>query len=360
MPLLDKLTMQDEGLEALQRHLESAQSRVRRKHGRMPGESEQTAIKEALDSLFMLRSSYHEALAEIGHSVLPKQIQEDFASLTSLLRTFGDNPLSPEQDDLVRRRIRSWHYESRRWIHDLPHQPCLLNHPTQGADFAERARNIWLKAGGAWFAPPPHSWTPPVAGVPERFRFLMLNRPWLNELEPMNTKPVGAGEARRRHWECLPTPLIQLLEIATEALELELEGPNQGGHSPFAQRRRKTSLKDAFTLSCLRIYEAAVGAKSARQSQYYGISSASSFESFVAMTHTWIVGVHAPDEWKPGRDPIRKAIRIQRAWQKLLTVAGCMDEDEFNAMPPEMQMAAAQKLPEEAQKRLRTSAPPLV
>jgi hypothetical protein len=163
------------------------------------------------------------------------------------------------------------------------------------------------------------------------------------------------------HWVCRPAPLIELLALAQEALEAEIGGRNLGGHAPFAQRRRRASLKDGFAFTCLRIYEKAVGPKTARQGDARRRDlNTHSFDHFVAMVHRWVAGPDAPREWEPGIEPIRKAIAAQRAWQKLFKAAGSKDEKAFIALPREAQEAAVRKLTDKVRRHLTPAALPLI
>jgi hypothetical protein len=319
---------------AIKQHIESAQTKALKVVGRQRQEAERRAVQEAMADLDALRLVYHEALVEQSHSVMVKKITEDLAGLASMLRGFGTELPSEEQGAQVRNRIQSWNYDSRRWIGDLPHQSCLIRLPkAEGCEARDRTaevRRLWLEAGGALFNPSPLNLRAPRPSMPPR-------------------------------WVLRPASMIELLALAQEALEAEIGGRNLGGHAPFAQRRRRTSLKDAFAFACLRIYEQAVGPKTARQGDARRRDlNTHSFDHFVAMVHRWVAGPGAPHEWEPGIEPIRKAIATQRAWQKLLKVAGCADEDAFNALPLIAQVAAARKLPDKVRRRLTPAAPPLI
>lgn len=335
------------------KHIESAQAQALKVVGRQRQESEKRAVQEAMTDLDALRSAYHEALVEQSHSVRVKQITDDLAGLASMLRGFGTESLSAEQEAQVRTRIRSWHYDSRRWIGDLPLQPSLTRRP-EGKGAAE-VRQLWLEAGGAWLVPPPHARRAPLAGTPAH---LGLWHPLPSVWDPLSSHTPSADPGMTSRWVCRPVPLIELLALAQEALEVEIGGRNLGGHAPFAQRRRRASLKDAFAFTCLLIYKKAVGPKAARQRQFYPSSNPSSFESFVTLVHAWVVGPNAPKEWTLGPDPIRKAIATQRAWQKLFKAAGSKDEEAFNALPQEAQEAAERKLTDKVRRHL--TARPLI
>ena len=157
-----------------------------------------------------------------------------------------------------------------------------------------------------------------------------------------------------------PEALTNLLEFAKELLMLEVGGPDRGGNTTFAQRRRGASLKDAFALSCLLVFEGAVGPKSARQRQFYSTSALSTFEHFVSLAHEWAVGPGVPRSWALGPDPIRKAIATRVAWLKLFKVAGCSDAESFNTLPAEAQEAAVRKLRPQERRRLIPAAAPLI
>lgn len=321
------------------------------------------AIEEAMANLDGVRLAYHEALVDQVHSVRVKQIADDLLALETLVVSFGDQPLTAAQQEQVRNRIKPWHYESRRWIQDLPHQPCIrrlpdLNGQSQAVRQA-KVEQLWLQAGGAWFGSAPFAPRTIKTGTPPGFRLRTQSRPVV--LDPMGSgKSPEHGDAPF-HWVCRPEPLLELLALAREALAAEVGGPNLGGHAPFEQRRRRASLKDAFAFTCLRIYERAVGSKTARQGDALRRDlNEASFDHFVALVHRWVVGPGAPPSWEPGVGPIRKAIATQRAWQKLLKVARCKDEDAFNALPLDDQKAASRKLPEKVRRRLTPPAPPLI
>jgi hypothetical protein len=358
----DEPKINEDGREVIQRCLESAQSQVLKGVGRQRQEPERRAVQEALTDLESLRSAYHEALADQANSAMVKQITDDLAGLISMLRGFGTESPSGEQEAEVYNRIRSWHYESRRWIGDLPLQPCLTR-PAVGEggvarDRVAEARHLWLEAGGAWFIPPPHARREQLPGTPAHLNLWAPLPPVWDPLDP-HTLSTGPGTPSRR--VCRPALLIKLLALAQEALEAEIGGRNLGGHARFAQRRRTASLKDGFALTCLLIYEKAVGPKSAQQGEARRRDlNTHSFDHFVALVHRWVAGPDAPGEWEPGIEPIRKAIAIRQARRKLLKVAGCVDDDAFKALPLEAQRAAARKLPDKVRRRLTPAARPLI
>jgi hypothetical protein len=349
--------------QMIQRQLEAAQIRESRRNGRRRGDADREAILEAMSDLERLRPVYREALAEQAHSVRVKQIADDLAGLEVLLRELGDQPLTEPLQERVRTRIRTWHYETRRWIQDLPHQPCLDRLPAlEGvASTARRARveRLWLQAGGAWFSPPTLASRNQSSDLPRQLRLQGLPQDLVPD--PLGSSLVTDAAQGPSRWICRPGPLAELMTLAREALEVEIGGPNPGGHAPFEQRRRRTSLKDAFAFTCLRIYEKAIGPESARQGDALRRDlNEASFDHFVAMVHRWVAGPGAPPGWEPGVEPIRKAIATQRAWQKLLKVSKCKDESAFNALPLEVQQAAARKLPDSVRRRLTPPAPPLI
>jgi hypothetical protein len=349
--------------QMIQRQLEAAQIREIGRKGNSRRDSERKAILGAMSELERLRVAYHQALVDQAHSVRVKQIVEDFARLEILLGSIQGQPLTELQQETVRNRIKTWHYESRRWIQDLPLQPCLRKLPALGgassADRKARVEELWLQAGGAWFAPAPMAPRDRMAETPRRF--LLREQP-----RPIVLEPMGPGENPEpweapSRWVCRPEPLLKLLALAREALEVEIGGPNLGGHASFEERRRRSSLKDSFAFTCVRIYERAVGPKTARQGDALRRDlNETSFDHFVALVHRWVAGPDAPPGWEPGLQPIRKAIATQRAWQKLLKAAKCPDEDAFNALPLEVQQAAVRKLPEKVRLRLTPPAPPLI
>jgi hypothetical protein len=350
-------------------HLEHAQIQALRAKKCPRLKVHMEAIGEALKELNRLRMAYREALADQAQSVRVKQIAENLADLETLLPSFGDRPLTADQQNEAQNRIKTWHHESRRWLASLPLQPCLRRLPAREGEPAEaRVQRLWLAAGGAWFAPPPHASRPLKVGTPAQFAPLtQAFPPLLDPMGPNNGKlaqealNVRGVSGPPSSWVCQPEPLLELLALAREALEAEIGGPNLGGHAPFEQRRRKDSLKTAFAFTCVRIFEKAVGPKTARQGDALRRgSNETSFDHFVALVHRWVAGPDAPPEWEPGLQPIRKAIATQRAWQKLLKVAKCQDEDTFNALPQELQEAAVRKLPEKVRLRLTPPAPPLI
>jgi hypothetical protein len=354
--------MQVDRSEDIKQHIESAQTRALKNVGRQRQEAENRAIQEAMTDLDALRSAYHEALAEQANSVLVKQIEGDLAGLALMLRGFGTESPSEEQQALVSIRIRSWHPESRRWIGDLPLQPCLtrlaVGEGGVARDRVAEARHLWLEAGGARFIPPPHARR---EKLPDTLAHLNLWAPLPPVWDPLYPQTPSAGPGTPSRWVCRPALLIELLALAQEALEAEIGGRNLGGHARFAQRRRMASLKDEFALTCLLIYEKAVGPKSAQQGDARRRDlNTHSFDHFVAMVHRWVAGPDAPGGWEPGIEPIRKAIAIRQARRKLLKVASCADEDAFKALPLEAQRAAARKLPDKVRRRLTPAARPLI
>ncbi len=316
-----------------------------------------------MSHLERLRPVYREALAEQAHSVRVKQIADDLAGLEALLREFGGQPLTEPLQERVRTRIRTWHYETRRWVQDLPHQPCLDRLPGREGEASTerraRVERLWLQAGGAWFGAPPLTSRNQTSDPPRQLRLQGL--PQALVPDPLRSSEANDAAQGPSRGICRPGPLAELMTLAREALEVEIGGPNLGGHAPFEQRRRRASLKDAFAFTCLRIYEKAVGPKTARQGDALRRDlNEVSFDHFVALVHRWVAGPEAPVSWEPGVGPIRKAIATQRAWQKLLKMAKCKDEDTFNALPLEDQKAAARKLPEKVRMRLTPPAPPLI
>jgi hypothetical protein len=349
--------------QIIQQQLATAMAAAFKSVGSPGLDAKRDGLRQAMEDLDALHAAYHEALVDQAHSARVKQIAEDFTGLERMLRSLKGQTLTEAQQEAVRTRIKTWHYESRRWIQDLPLQPCLHHLPALGgaspADRKAKVKQLWLQAGGAWFAPAPLAPRDRKAGTPRRF--LLRQQP-----RPVVLEPMGPGENPEpweapSRWVCRPEPLLELLALAREALEVEVGGPNLGGHASFEERRRRSSLKDAFAFTCVRIYERAVGPKTARQGDALRRDlNETSFDHFVALVHRWVAGPDAPPEWEPGLQPIRKAIATQRAWQKLLKAAKCPDEDAFNALPLEVQQAAVRKLPEKVRLHLTPPAPPLI
>lgn len=352
-------------LDRLQRFLEDAQVRTLKSKGRIRLVAEAKAVQRAMEDLERLRSAYIEALSEQVNSVRVRLITENYASLVDMLKSTRNDPLTEERQEAVRSHIKKWHYESRRWVQGLPLQRCIQHLPARDGlspqERIVRLKQLWHQAGGASLGPahPPQSVTMP--GAPTRFQLRTLSVPDHWVMEPLDLlTPTGEEGRLRPRWECHPEALIGLLEFAQEALLLEAGGPDRGGKTTFVQRRRRSSLRDAFALSCLQIYEEAVGPKSGRQCQFPGVSEPSSFERFVSLAHEWAIDPEAPPDWALGPDPIRKAIATQRAWQKLMKAARCVNADAFNALPFELQDAAARKLKDKDRMRLIPAAAPLI
>jgi hypothetical protein len=155
--------------------------------------------------------------------------------------------------------------------------------------------------------------------------------------------------------------LLELMGFAEEALLLEVGGADRGGRTTFTERRRKDSLRDAFAFSCVVAFERVIGPKSARQSQTFRRTVRPTvFERFIVMVQVAAVGGEIPRELALGPDPVRKAIKVQRAWQKLFQAAGVPNGSAFGALPEEARLAAQRRLKPQIQVRLKQSVLPWV
>lgn len=337
--------------------------RVVRKHEGLPMQAEdEIRVQEALRAVAIICDAYREGLFEQAHSARVKQIAADFESLASLLAALGDRvPTSVEQAK-IRSRVKGWQYESRRWVAELPLQTVVRRLPCKdgltSAARIERLKACWLEAGGASFTPPPRRPGAMADGVPEQFQIASLGLPadWCTD--PMDAVVKEAGQPR---WVCRPAAVLELLDWATDALLLEAGGSDRGGRTTFSQRRRHASLRDALAFSCIVVFERAVGAKSARQSQSrWRGAKPTLFEEFVGRVHALAVGGEGPQDWVLGPDPIRKAIATQRAWQRLFKCAGVHDGEAFGALQEGAQRAAVAMLKPRDRRLLSPAAPPWV
>ena len=352
----------------IQRCLEDAQTRALKLKGRLRQDADEEAVQDAMGNLQRLHSAFREAMTEQVYSVRVSKILEDFKGMANLLRSFLDEPMTHADLDRFRNRILGWHYESRRWIGDLPMQDCVRRLPPSGENSGEERaaelKRVWLNARGAWFGDPHHRPTPPNQVPPLPFLTPSLEISPSSVIGPLESRSLTVeldpdGDAS--HWIVRPQALLELLEWAQEALLLEAGGQDRGGNTSFAQRRRKSSLKDAFALSCLLIYEKAVGSKSARQGlTVRRENDPTPFEKFVALVHEWIVGADAPRDWALGPDPIRKAIHTVRAWQKLFKATGTDSAESFYALPLKDREAALRLLKPKERTCLAPAAPPLI
>lgn len=348
--------------EAIQQLLGKAIRIVRKREGRLMRVEDESKIHEALRAIDAMCDAYREALFERVHSARVKQITADFQALTALLTTLDLQMPTTEAQANVRYRVKAWHYESRRWVAELPMQEVVRRLPEKdglaGAVRIERLKTCWLEAGGASFTPPPRRPGAMADGVPGYFQIASLSLPGDWCMDPMDTAVPETGQSR---WVCRPVAVLELLDWAMDALLLEVGGSDRGGRTTFYQRRRRASLRDALAFSCIVVFEGVVGMKSARQSQSRLLrANPTVFEKFVGMVHALAVGGKGPKEWALGPDPIRKAIATQRAWQRVFKCAGVRDGEAFDALQEGAQRAAIAMLKPRDRRLLIPAAPPWV
>ncbi|HJW71328.1 MAG TPA: hypothetical protein VJ486_00610 [Geothrix sp.] len=306
--------------------------------------------------------AYREGLIEQSHSVRVKCITDDLGSLVEILTTLSDRALTIGDQEKVRNRIKAWNRETRQWVALLPTQVVAAHLPDRGeisgkARFA-RLKACWLEADGACFAPPPQKPRILPSNVPDHFQPAPLGILRGLETDPLDRKrPTTDAPA----WTPKPGPLLELLGFAEEALLLEAGGADRGGRTTFSERRRNCSLRDAFAFSCVVTFERALGPKSARQSQTFRRRiKPTTLEQFIVLVQEAAIGGEVPKEWALGPDPLRRAIKVQRAWQKLFQAAGVADGSAFGSLPEDARLAALQCLKPQIQARLRQPVVPWV
>ena len=319
-------------------------------------------IRGAMGQVTAILDAYREGLFEQTHSDRVKCITSDLGSLLGMLTAMGDQELTLGDQEKVRTRIKSWTREARQWVARLPMEAAASRLPAREGMSGEaryaRLEACWLEAVGACFAPPPQRPRILPNGVPDHFQTPPLNLlPGLEE-DPLDRKrPMTDTPA----WTPKPGLLLELLGFAEEALLLEAGGPDRGGRTTFTERRRKCSLRDVFAFSCVVTFERALGPKSARQSQTFRRAiQPTIFERFIALVQEAAVGGEVPREWALGPDPIRRAIKAQRAWQRLFQAAGVTDGSAFGSLPEEARLAAQRRLKPHIQARLRQPVVPWV
>lgn len=335
-----------------------------RAHAKVPGRplrsEDQARIEAGMRQVCTIVDTYREALFEQVHSARVKGITSDLEGLANLLKGFGDQGLSPRDVERVRARIKSWRRESRQWVFQLPLQDAAACLPAlaglDGEARRERLKACWSEAGGSLFAPPPPTPHALPEGVPAHFQPAHPEGPPGLHADHLDASPSGAP-----NWTPKPGPLLELLAYAEELLLLEAGGADRGGHTTFADRRRRASFRDAFALSCVLVFERVAGPKAARQSQIWRRTIRPTlFESFVQKVQEAAVGGPIPRIWALGPDPIRKAIKLQRAWQKLFQAAGVPDSAGFSGLPEEARQAALQMLEDSVRVRLKAHVRPWV
>ncbi len=306
--------------------------------------------------------AYREGLFEQAHSVRVKCITSDFGSLLEILSALGDRELTVGGQEKIRTRIKSWTHEARQWVARLPMLAAASRLPAREGRSGEarcaRLKACWLEADGACFAPPPQRPRILLNGVPDHFQPAPLGLNPLLEVDPLDRKrPMTDTPA----WTPKPRPLLELLGFAEETLLLEAGGADRGGRTTFNERRRNCSLRDAFAFSCVVAFERTLGPRSARQSQTFRREiKPTIFERFIALVQEAAVGGEVPRELALGPDPVRRAIKVQRAWQRLFQAAGVADGSAFGSLPEEARLAAQRRLKPQIQARLRQPVVPWV
>ncbi len=320
-------------------------------------------IREAMGQVVTIIDAYREGLFEQAHSVRVKCLTSDLGSFKRMLAGWGDRELTMEDEEKVRIRIKTWARETRRWVADLPMLSAAGRLPALGGMSAEarldRLNACWAEADGACLAPPPRSPRALPNGVPKHFQ---PAAPWVRdpllEADPLDrTRPKEVVPA----WRPKPGPLLELLGFAEEILLVDVGGADRGGRTTFVERRRKCALRDAFAFSCVVAFERALGPKSARQSQTPRRRwRPTVFEEFILKVQEAAVGGQIPKAWTLGPDPVRRAIKVQRAWQSLFKAAGVADGSAFGSLPEEARWAAQRRLKPQIQARLRQVVVPWV
>lgn len=353
-------SLEQSRLEAIRNILGQAIRATPGAKGRPMRPEERNRVEEGMRQVCAIIDAYREALFEQVHSVRVKAITSDLEGLARLLKDFGDRALSPVDEDRVRTRIKSWHRESRQWVSQLPLQEAARRLPAldglDGGARSDRLQACWLEAGGASLAPPPQQPRALSEGVPAHFQPARPGGLQAFELDLLDTQRAGAPA-----WTPRQGPLLELIEFAVETLLLEAEGGDRGGRTTFAERCRKASVRDAFALSCVVVFERVVGPKTARQGQTWRRATRPTlFEDFVQRVQEAAVGGPTPRRWALGPDPLRKAIRLQRAWQKLFKAAGVPDGAGFCELLEEVRKAALNQMPDAVRARLRAHVRPWV
>lgn len=345
-------------LEQIRVHL--AKERVRHKGGPLKLDDAES-IKEVMGAIPTLCAQYREAVWDYAHSERIKAITEDLDSLRRLVKPWMGSVLNEKQQEKVRIRIKAFHRGSRDWVALLPLRPGVKLLPDlSGASMEARAtklKDLWIATGAAIFTPPP----PHGAWLDEA----------LIQLGPLIADYTGGvlpkaadlrTETRLSVWKCKPTELVELLDFAKEVLLLEAGGPDRGGNTTLIQRQRRASAKDSFALSCLMLFERAVGDGTGKQANSTKRAGGAStpFERFCRMVLKLASDEKKGADWVLGPDPVRRAIATNRAWRKLFRTAGCGSAKEFQALPERAQQEAVQKLTAATRKKLTPSAPPWV
>ena len=349
-------------LEGIRNLLGKAIRSVRKAENLPMQPEDRERIRAAMWQVSAIVDAYREGLFEQAHSVRVKCITSDLGSLLEMLTAMGDQELTLGDQEKIRTRIKSWTREARQWVAHLPLQASASRLPARegisGEARCARLKACWLEADGACFTPPPQRPRILPNGVPDHFQPAPLGLPPPLEVDPLDKmRPMTDTPA----WTPKPRPLFELLGFAEEALFLEAGGADRGGRTTFTERRRKCSLRDVFAFSCVVAFERALGPKSARQSQTFRrVIQPTTFERFIALVQEAAVGGEVPREWVLGPDPVRRAIKVQRAWQKLYQAAGVADGSAFGSLPEEARLSAQRRLKPQIQARLRQPVVPWV
>lgn len=334
------------GLEALHKMLGRVIREHRRRKGTPPQEEDHARLQQAMASIQNIIQLFRAAFFEQAHSVRVKQIISEFDDLAGLIRSSTLDTTPEALRERARNRIKSWSHEARRWVADLPLHQVVRRLPARGgltpAQRKDELTSFWRYADGARFTPPPRRASALSPGTPKHFQIAEIRFPAGWHLDPLDAEDPATG---RLKWAWDSAALLGLLDFAKEALLIEVDGADCGGNTSFARRRGGASLKAALAFSCLQAFEDAVGPKSARQTQSNRLGSRrTKFEEFVGRVYRLALGAEAPRRLKLGPDPVRKAIVIQRAWQRLFKAAGVRDGEAYFSLSPEAQDAAVSRL----------------
>ena len=314
--------------------------------------ADQARIEVALERVVGISRLYHEAIVEQARSTRVRAITDDLQGLHDLLIGLGKGSLSAGDEEKVWARIKSFNFDTRAWVAILPLQSGVKNLPARDGrtqdERVERLKMLWKSTEAAFFAPPNQS-----------ARHLGRLNGERGISDPMDGTLLEDGVERRR-WRCKQVDLAELMAFAKEALLLEVDGPDRGGGSTFAQRRLGTRPKDSFVMGCVMVYEEVVGLNTAKQSnagrRELGLQTG--FEEFCTLVSVLAVGPNASREWRIGLPAIRRAIATSKAWLALYEAAGCKDSAGFDTLSLEDQALACEALPKKVRSRLIPEAPP--
>lgn len=352
----------DASLEKIRNHLVNEKGRKLKRRGAHLKKEDLEQIHAVVREIPTLCDLYREAIYDRVHSERVRAILADFDSLKSLIKPWTVGPLTDQQHEKVRNRIKGFQHSSRNWIGLLPLRPGVKQLPdsdvASGIERAAKLKALWKAVGAAIFLPPPRQ-GPGLDGAPAWLQIPTDLPAWM-----LADNFTSLAEDQQGGWKCEPAEMVALLDFAEEVFLLEVGGRDRGGKTTLAQRLMRSSAKDSFALSCLLLYERAVGASTARQTNSSknagGGSTGTPFEKFCVMVLTLAVGTKPEKDWKLGPDPIRRAIATNRAWLKLFQAAGCANSAEFHALPEGARQQALQQLSAATRKKLMPSAPPWV